>query len=158
AETAGQDDRRRDEDAPPRVRAYRVHGLLDRVTHHLISRTCARLRRPADRGGGDAARVAQRTGQRNVREASTPRPPRHPEARTRRFSATVPGMRRWSRGHDREAFRAAGVVILLLASLVLAMVLAWQAADAARSHRAATGAVLRDFAALAGGEFVRRVS
>src|SRR6185503_17911543 len=59
---------------------------------------------------------------------------------------------------DREALRSTGVVVLLIASLVLAVVLAWQAADAARSHRAATAAVLRDFAALAGTEFVRRAS
>ena len=59
--------------------------------------------------------------------------------------------------HDREAFRSTGVVVLLLASVLLVLILAWQAVDAARSHRAATAAVLRDFAALAGGEFIRRV-
>lgn len=45
---------------------------------------------------------------------------------------------------------------LLLASLVLVGGLAWQAQDAARSHRAAAEAVLRDYAALAAEEFVRR--
>src|SRR5262245_5234426 len=67
-------------------------------------------------------------------------------------------MRRPSSRRDREEIRAAGVVFLLLASLALTGVLVWQAADAARSHRAATDAVLRDFAGLAGEEFVRRAS
>ena len=56
----------------------------------------------------------------------------------------------------RDAFRGSGLVILLIAGLVLAVVLAWQAADAAGSHRAATAAVLRDYAGLAGAEFIRR--
>jgi len=56
----------------------------------------------------------------------------------------------------RDAFRGSGLMVLLVAGLVLAAVLAWQAADAARSHRAATAAVLRDYAGLAGAEFVRR--
>jgi len=49
-------------------------------------------------------------------------------------------------------------MVLLLASLLLILVLAWQAVDAVRSHRAATAAVLQDFAALAGGEFIRRAT
>ena len=57
---------------------------------------------------------------------------------------------------DREAFRSTGVMVLLLLSVALVLVLAWQAVDAARSHRAASAAVLRDFAGLAGEEFVRR--
>jgi signal transduction histidine kinase len=48
------------------------------------------------------------------------------------------------------------IVGLLLLSLALASVLAWQAVDAAASHRAAAEAVLRDYAQLAADEFVRR--
>ena len=55
-----------------------------------------------------------------------------------------------------DAFRGTGLVVLLVSGLVLAAVLAWQAAAAARSHRAATAAVLRDYAGLAGAEFIRR--
>ncbi|HYV19764.1 MAG TPA: HAMP domain-containing sensor histidine kinase [Verrucomicrobiae bacterium] len=58
----------------------------------------------------------------------------------------------------RDALRGSGLMILLVAGLVLAGVLAWQAADAARSHQDATAAVLRDYAGLAGTEFVRRSS
>src|SRR5262245_15735194 len=49
-------------------------------------------------------------------------------------------------------------MVLLLASLLLIVVLAWQAVDAARSHRAATAAMLQDLASLAGGEFIRRAT
>ena len=48
------------------------------------------------------------------------------------------------------------IVGLLLVSLALASSLAWQALDAAASHRAAAEAVLRDYARLAADEFVRR--
>src|SRR5262245_66420082 len=56
----------------------------------------------------------------------------------------------------REAFRGAGLMVLPVGGLVLAAVLAWQAADAARLHRDATAAVLRDYTGLAGAEFIRR--
>ena len=48
------------------------------------------------------------------------------------------------------------IVILLLASLAIAGVVAWQAQDAARSHRAMAERVLRDYAGLAADELVRR--
>ena len=56
----------------------------------------------------------------------------------------------------RDTFRGTGLMVLPVAGLVLAVVLAWQAADAARSHRAATAAVLRDYTGFAGDEFIRR--
>ncbi len=51
---------------------------------------------------------------------------------------------------------SAWIVGLLLASLILVAVLAWQALDAALSHRKVAEAVLRDYARLAADEFVRR--
>ncbi len=50
------------------------------------------------------------------------------------------------------------IVVLLLASLVIAGAVAWQAQDAARSHRAMAERVLRDYAGLAADELVRRAS
>ncbi|MEE8585515.1 MAG: HAMP domain-containing sensor histidine kinase [Acidobacteriota bacterium] len=47
---------------------------------------------------------------------------------------------------------------LLLLSLVLTAILAYQAVDAARSYRATAESVLRDYAALAAREFVRRTA
>lgn len=47
-------------------------------------------------------------------------------------------------------------VVLLAAGLVLVLALAWQAWDAARSHRASVEGMLHDYAALAGSEMVRR--
>src|SRR5262245_53238253 len=61
-----------------------------------------------------------------------------------------------SPARERERFRGTGLIVLLIAGLALAAVLAWQAADAARSHRDATAAVLRDYTGLAGAEFIRR--
>jgi len=49
-------------------------------------------------------------------------------------------------------------VALLVISLALATVLAWQAHDAARSHRAVAEDVLRDYARLAADEFIRRTA
>ncbi len=46
--------------------------------------------------------------------------------------------------------------VLLAAALVLTVVLVWEAVDAARSHRAAVEKVLRDDAALAANEYLRR--
>ncbi len=48
------------------------------------------------------------------------------------------------------------LVGLLVASLLLVAVLAWQAVDAARSHRAVAESLLRDYAQLAADELVRR--
>ena len=48
------------------------------------------------------------------------------------------------------------LVTLLIAALVLTGVLTWQAADAARSHRLAAERVVRDFAAIASDELLRR--
>ena len=48
------------------------------------------------------------------------------------------------------------IVVLLLASLAIAGAVAWQAQDAARSHRAMAERVLRDYAGLAADEMVRR--
>jgi signal transduction histidine kinase len=50
------------------------------------------------------------------------------------------------------------IVVLLLASLALAAAVAWQAQDAARSHRVMAERVLRDYAGLAADEMVRRSS
>ncbi len=50
------------------------------------------------------------------------------------------------------------IVVLLLASLAIAGAVAWQAQDAARSHRAMAERVLRDYAGLAADELVRRSS
>lgn len=51
---------------------------------------------------------------------------------------------------------SAWIIALLLASLILVAALAWQAVDAALSHRKVAAAVLRDYARLAADEFVRR--
>ena len=51
---------------------------------------------------------------------------------------------------------SAFIMGLLLVCLVLVAALAWQAVDAALSHRAAAEAALRDYARLAADEFVRR--
>ncbi|HEX2095410.1 MAG TPA: HAMP domain-containing sensor histidine kinase [Longimicrobiaceae bacterium] len=53
--------------------------------------------------------------------------------------------------------RSALVVGLLLLTLVLAGVLAYQAQDAARSHREAAESALRDYATFAGSEYAARV-
>jgi len=53
--------------------------------------------------------------------------------------------------------RSALVVGLLLLTLVLAGVLAYQAQDAAHSHRAAAESALRDYAAFAGEEYAARL-
>ncbi len=50
------------------------------------------------------------------------------------------------------------IVVLLLASLAIAGAVAWQAQDAARSHRTMAERVLRDYAGLAADELVRRSS
>ncbi|MEX2572347.1 MAG: HAMP domain-containing sensor histidine kinase [Gemmatimonadota bacterium] len=49
------------------------------------------------------------------------------------------------------------LVLLLLCSLILSGVLAYQAQDAARSHRAASESALRDYAALASDELSRQL-
>jgi signal transduction histidine kinase len=48
------------------------------------------------------------------------------------------------------------IAALLAGALVLSALLAWQAEDAALSHRRAAEGVLRDYAGLAGHEFLRR--
>lgn len=53
---------------------------------------------------------------------------------------------------------SAFIVFLLLASLGIAGAVAWQAQDAARSHRAMAERVLREYAGLAADELVRRSS
>jgi signal transduction histidine kinase len=60
------------------------------------------------------------------------------------------------RSRKGESSRTTLVVGLLVAALLLSCILAWQAVMAAHSHRYVTEAVLRDFARLAAGEFVRR--
>lgn len=52
--------------------------------------------------------------------------------------------------------RTAFISVLLLLALVLTVGVAWQAHDAARSHRETAEAVLHDYAALAAGEMIRR--
>ena len=47
-------------------------------------------------------------------------------------------------------------VVMLAAALLLTALLAWQALDAARSHRASAERALRDYAAFAAGELARR--
>ena len=49
-----------------------------------------------------------------------------------------------------------GIAALLAGALVLSALLAWEAQDAARSHRLAAEGVLRDYAGLAAQEFLRR--
>ena len=53
---------------------------------------------------------------------------------------------------------SAWIIGWLSASLLLVAVLAWQAFDAALSHRTAAESVLRDYARLAADEFVRRTT
>src|SRR5215469_7048052 len=64
----------------------------------------------------------------------------------------MPGRRPWSFS------RAALIGALLLASLVAAGVLAWQAVAAADAHRAGARSVVRDYAALVADEAIRRVA
>ena len=52
--------------------------------------------------------------------------------------------------------RSRWIAALLLAALALAALLAWEAVDAARSHRRAAEGTLRDYARFAAGEFLRR--
>ena len=59
-------------------------------------------------------------------------------------------------GDARDRIRAGPVTLLLLASVALAAVLAWQALAAAREQRATAEKVLRDYAMLAADEFARR--
>ncbi|MCZ6747231.1 MAG: HAMP domain-containing sensor histidine kinase [Acidobacteria bacterium] len=54
--------------------------------------------------------------------------------------------------------RAPFIAAMLLSSLVLTAVLAWQAQYAAHSHRSIAEGVLRDYAALAADEYVRRAA
>lgn len=61
------------------------------------------------------------------------------------------------RRHGTHRSRSAFVAGLLVVTLGLAAVLAYQAQDSARSHRAAAESALQDFAAFAGGEFGHRV-
>jgi signal transduction histidine kinase len=61
------------------------------------------------------------------------------------------------RRHGTHRSRSAFVAGLLVVTLGLAVLLAYQAQDSARSHRAAAESALRDFAAFAGGEFGHRV-
>jgi signal transduction histidine kinase len=63
---------------------------------------------------------------------------------------TAPARRGW----DASGFP--WTAVLLPAAIVLTLALAWQAVDAARSHRVAAEKVLRDDAALAANEYLRR--
>jgi signal transduction histidine kinase len=54
--------------------------------------------------------------------------------------------------------RGAWTLLLLGVALAASALLGWQAYDAAASHRAATAAVLRDYAGLAAGELARRAA
>ena len=54
--------------------------------------------------------------------------------------------------------RSRYLLALMVASLILTILLGWQAQDAARSHHATAEQVLRDYAALAADEFVRRTT
>ena len=57
-----------------------------------------------------------------------------------------------------DGSRTARIVVLLLVSLGATFLLAWQAQLAVTSHRVAAESVVRDYAALAADEFIRRVS
>src|SRR5258705_12771777 len=57
-----------------------------------------------------------------------------------------------------DASRSPLIVVLLLSSLVVVAVLAEQAYDAERSHRAMAENVLRGYAALSADEFTRRAT
>lgn len=62
-------------------------------------------------------------------------------------------------GRGRDPWGSSGshvIITLLVLSLLLVGVLTWRAQQAARSHRVMAERVLRDFAALASAEFVRR--
>ena len=61
------------------------------------------------------------------------------------------------RRHGTHRSRSAFVAGQLVVTLVLVVLLAYQAQDSVRSHRAAAESALRDFAAFAGGEFGHRV-
>lgn len=63
-------------------------------------------------------------------------------------------MRRAASGN--AAITSRGIAALLAGALVLSALLAWEAEDAARSHRTAAEGVLRDYAGLAAHEFLRR--
>jgi signal transduction histidine kinase len=62
------------------------------------------------------------------------------------------------RGDSWTAFGSHVIVGLLVVSVLLVGVLTWQAQRTARSHRVMAERVLRDFAALAAAEFVRRTT
>ena len=66
---------------------------------------------------------------------------------------------RLTSGHRIRAMRsrwsASAAIVLLLSVLGIAAALAYQAQDAARSHRATTENVLRDYATFASWEFSR---
>lgn len=55
-----------------------------------------------------------------------------------------------------RSWRTSFIAGLLLLALALTAAVAWQAHDAARSHRATAEAVLHDYAALTAGELIRR--
>jgi signal transduction histidine kinase len=55
-----------------------------------------------------------------------------------------------------ESIASRWIALLLAGALVLSALLAWQAEDAALSHRRAAEGVLRDYAGLAAHEFLRR--
>ena len=59
-------------------------------------------------------------------------------------------------GRETESFRSGAVVGLLLLSLVMTGLLAWQAQVSTVYHRVAAEKVLRDYAALSADEFARR--
>ncbi len=59
---------------------------------------------------------------------------------------------------SQEGHRTVAVIVLLGAALVLTGVLTWQAADAARSHRQTAQRAVRDFAAIAADELIRRAA
>ena len=64
----------------------------------------------------------------------------------------------WKLSRDlMDQFRPAFLFLVLGAALLLTAVLAYQAQDAARSHRRTAEAVLQEYALLAAREFVRRV-
>src|SRR5262245_19823270 len=62
----------------------------------------------------------------------------------------------WLQRIDARATAGLAPLALLSASIVLMVILAWQAVVATRSHRALAERVLRDYATFAAVEFVRR--
>jgi hypothetical protein len=68
-----------------------------------------------------------------------------------------PSTRMWKPSWPPAGAPGPSLVLLLLTSLVLSGVLAYQAQDAARSHRAASESALRDYAALASEEMARHL-